>query len=79
MLQEVETGHGKLKHISLNVKCRLFKKFQSGRTRAQDKGLGLYLVKALVEDFRGRVWVEDRIPGDHTKGARFVVMLPVSA
>ena len=39
-------------------------------------GLGLYLVKSLVESYGGRVWVEDRIAGDHTKGARFVVMLP---
>jgi len=60
------------------LKGKLFTKFQRGQTRAQGKGLGLYLVKALVEDFRGRVWVEDRVPGDHTKGCRFVVMLPAS-
>jgi signal transduction histidine kinase len=40
--------------------------------------LGLYLVKSLVEGNNGRVWVEDRVPGDHMKGARFVVMLPVA-
>jgi signal transduction histidine kinase len=39
-------------------------------------GLGLYIVKTLVESYGGRVWVEDRVAGDHTKGARFVVMLP---
>jgi signal transduction histidine kinase len=39
-------------------------------------GLGLYLVKTLVDSYGGRVWVEDRVPGDRTKGARFVVMLP---
>jgi PAS domain S-box-containing protein len=61
------------------LKNKLFTKFQRGQTRAQGKGLGLYLVKALVEDFRGRVWVEDRVPGDHTKGCRFVVMLPAHA
>jgi PAS domain S-box-containing protein len=61
------------------LKSKLFTKFQRGQTRAQGKGLGLYLVKALVEDFRGRVWVEDRVPGDHTKGSKFVFMLPVIA
>ncbi len=40
------------------------------------KGLGLYLVKTLVECFHGRIFVEDRIAGDPTKGARFVVVLP---
>jgi signal transduction histidine kinase len=41
-------------------------------------GPGLYLVKSLVEGYGGRVWVEDRVHGDHTKGARFVVMLPAA-
>jgi signal transduction histidine kinase len=40
-------------------------------------GLGLYLVKTLVDSYGG-VWAEDRVPGDHTKGARFVVMLPAA-
>jgi PAS domain S-box-containing protein len=44
--------------------------------KLRGKGLGLYIVNTLVGDFRGRVWAEDRVPGDHTKGARFVVMLP---
>jgi signal transduction histidine kinase len=39
-------------------------------------GLGLYLVKSLVSSYHGRVWVEDRMPGDHRQGAKFVVMLP---
>jgi hypothetical protein len=29
-----------------------------------------------VEDFRGKVWVEDRVQGDPVKGTRFVIMLP---
>ncbi len=41
-------------------------------------GLGLYLVMTLVEDFHGSVWVEDRVPGDYSKGCRFVVRLPAS-
>ena len=45
-------------------------------TKTKGKGLGLCLVKALVDRFHGKVRVEDRVPGDHTKGARFVVMLP---
>jgi PAS domain S-box-containing protein len=58
------------------LKPKLFNRFQRGKTKAHGKGLGLYIVRTLVEGYHGKVWVEDRVPGDHTKGARFVVMLP---
>jgi PAS domain S-box-containing protein len=58
------------------LKGRIFSKFQRGKTKASGRGLGLYLVYTLVKDFHGKVWVEDRVPGDHTTGARFVVILP---
>ncbi len=64
--------------ISDTQKEKIFARFQRGNTKASGKGLGLYLVKTLVENFKGSVWVEDRISGDHTKGAKFVVMLPAS-
>jgi PAS domain S-box-containing protein len=62
--------------ITDEMKKKLFVRFHRGDTKANGKGLGLYLVKTLVEGYHGRVWVEDRVRGDHTKGARFVVMLP---
>jgi PAS domain S-box-containing protein len=62
--------------ISDTVKEKLFARFSRGETKAMGKGLGLFLIKTLVEDFQGKVWVEDSVSGDYTKGARFVVMLP---
>jgi PAS domain S-box-containing protein len=58
------------------LKSKLFQRKMRGRTKTTGSGLGLYLVKKLVEDLNGRVWVEDRVPGDHSRGARFVVLLP---
>ncbi|BAI61618.1 putative histidine kinase [Methanocella paludicola SANAE] len=58
------------------LKTRIFNRFERGNTKAKGKGLGLYLVKTLVHEFNGKIWVEDRVSGDYTKGARFVVMLP---
>jgi signal transduction histidine kinase len=58
------------------MKTNIFSRLQRGKTKASGKGLGLYLVKRLVEDAGGMVWVEDRVPGDHSQGAKFVVMLP---
>ncbi len=60
------------------LKDKLFMRFQRGNTKASGKGLGLYLVSTLVSDFHGKIWIEDRVTGDHTKGSKFVVMLPVS-
>ena len=57
-------------------KKELFHRFTRGATKAKGTGLDLYLVKELVENFGGCVWVEDRVPGNHTKGSKFVVLLP---
>ena len=38
-------------------------------------GLGLTLVKNIVAKFDGKIWVEDRIDGDHTQGANFIMLL----
>jgi len=35
-------------------------------------------VKTIVEGFGGNVKVEDRVPGDYTRGAKFVVRLPAA-
>jgi len=58
-----------------DVKCRLFTGHQRNKI-ITGSGLGLYLVGTLMEDFRGSVSVEDRVPGDHTKGCRFIITLP---
>lgn len=64
--------------IPNELKDRIFYRFQRGATKARGKGLGLYLVRTLVEGYRGKVWVEDRVPGDHTQGAKFVITLPAA-
>jgi len=58
------------------LKHKIFNRFLRGDTRARGSGIGLYLVQALVNDFGGKVWVEDRVGGDQSKGSKFFVMLP---
>jgi len=60
------------------IKTQIFSRSWRGRTKSVGKGLGLFLVKRLVEDVQGRVWVEDRMRGDHRRGAKFVVLLPAA-
>jgi signal transduction histidine kinase len=59
------------------LKELVFNRLQRGDTKAKGSGLGLFLVKSLVESYGGKVWAEDRIKGDHTGGARFKVLLPI--
>jgi PAS domain S-box-containing protein len=67
-----DTGSG----IPDDMKDKVFNRLQRGNTKARGMGLGLYIVKSLVDSYNGRVWVEDRVRGDHRKGSRFVVLLP---
>jgi signal transduction histidine kinase len=67
-----DTGPG----IPADMKDKVFNRLQRGDTTARGMGLGLYIVKSLVDSYHGRVWVEDRVQGDHTKGSRFIVLLP---
>lgn len=61
-----------------DMKAHLFQRFKNESTKATGHGLGLYLAKTIAEDFGGRVRVDDRVPGDYTRGAKFVVLLPAA-
>ena len=64
--------------ISDENKKVVFDRLKRGRTTARGTGLGLYIVKTLIESFGGQVKLEDRVPGNYTKGSRFIVYLPVA-
>jgi signal transduction histidine kinase len=39
-------------------------------------GLGLILVREVIQSFNGRVWAEDRIKGDYKKGSNIILLIP---
>jgi signal transduction histidine kinase len=43
--------------------------------RVHGFGLGLTLVKNIIEKFGGKIWVEDNVFGDPSQGSNFVVLL----
>jgi len=59
----------------------LFQKFMRLRPESGvgGAGLGLSICRALTDRFGGRIWVEDRVPGQHELGARFCVLLPAAS
>jgi signal transduction histidine kinase len=56
-------------------KQTIFGRFERRALQEYGTGLGLSIVVKAVERSGGRTWVEDRIQGDHTQGAAFVVEL----
>lgn len=59
-----------------DLKKKLFSEIKKDEHKALRRGIGLQLVKTLVQELMGKVWVEDRVSGEYSKGARFVVILP---
>lgn len=57
----------------------VFGRFKGAEARSPGSGLGLSMVRAVVEAYHGMVWVEDRIPGDSSKGCVFRVALPMAS
>ncbi len=39
-------------------------------------GIGLSLITKIIKTYKGEIWIEDRIKGDHTKGSNFIVLIP---
>ncbi|TXT53382.1 MAG: putative Histidine kinase [Promethearchaeota archaeon] len=39
-------------------------------------GLGLTLVKRIIDYYGGEIWVEDKVPGDYTQGSKFHILVP---
>jgi len=56
----------------------VFERFATGMTGIKGFGLGLSIVSAAVAKYGGRIWVEDRVKGDFSKGTVFKIMLPKS-
>jgi len=57
-------------------KSQIFRRDGSADDRLEGKGLGLTVVDRYISDLGGRIWVEDRVLGDSTKGSKFVILLP---
>ncbi len=67
-------GHG----IPPERRDELFRRYMrlDPSKKFTDIGLGLSIAKALTDRYGGDLVVGDRVPGDHSQGAEFSVLLP---
>lgn len=75
IISVVDRGRG----IPDDRKKVVFERFATGVTGIKGFGLGLSIVSSIVDKFGGRIWVEDRVKGDPSKGTVFKIMLAKAA
>ena len=59
-----------------DLKEKLFLKTIKSPGESKGLGLGLMLVYKIMLSYNGKIWVEDRIKGDYTKGSNFILLIP---
>jgi signal transduction histidine kinase len=72
-IEFIDNGIG----ISDEKKKNLFKPNSKKTSSRGGMGLGLSLVKKILNIYGGEIWVENRVEGDYTQGSNFVVEFPV--
>lgn len=63
------------KGVPDSMKKELFKRFYS---KAEGSGLGLSIVKTLVERYKGKIWIGNRVYEDCTQGTSFGMIFPAA-
>jgi PAS domain S-box-containing protein len=57
-------------------KERIFQRAFKKEVTCSGSGLGLSLVKKVVDKYKGKIWVKDKVKGDFKKGSIFVMLIP---
>jgi len=55
-------------------KPNIFKR-SSRKISSKGMGVGLSLVKKIIESYGGEIWVENRVKDDYTKGSNFILLI----
>jgi len=71
-IEFIDNGIG----IPNEKKPKLFERAYHKKQTRRGLGIGLSLVNQIIKSYDGKVWVENRIKDDYTKGSNFVILLP---
>lgn len=71
-LEFIDNGKG----IHDKMKNTIFQRADKKTRTFGGMGLGLSLVKNILAKYDGEIWVEDKIKGDYSKGADFIILIP---
>ncbi|MFX1453382.1 MAG: sensor histidine kinase [Promethearchaeota archaeon] len=62
--------------ISDQRKKIIFERRNNKDKYSKGMGIGLSIVKGILNRYNGKIWVEDKIFGDYSKGSNFIVLIP---
>jgi PAS domain S-box-containing protein len=71
-LEFIDNGIG----IPDTMKEKIFQRGYNAKEFVSGLGLGLTLVKKILNLYKGEIWVQDKIEGDYTQGSNFVILIP---
>ncbi|MFX0024263.1 MAG: ATP-binding protein [Candidatus Hermodarchaeota archaeon] len=71
-LEFMDNGIG----ITDDKKELIFNKGYKKDNHVRGMGIGLSLVKKIIESYNGKIWVESRIKTDYSQGSNFVLEIP---
>ena len=71
-LEFIDNGIGIRDEIKEGIFLKEFQKDNQFR----GLGIGLSLVKKIIESYEGKIWVEDKVKGEYSKGSNFIVLIP---
>jgi signal transduction histidine kinase len=62
--------------ITDDKKDLIFQKGYKKDNHVRGMGIGLSLVKKIIESYNGKIWVESRVKTDYSQGSNFVLEIP---
>ena len=73
---KIEYSHRQHKYEKLKdeVKLQLFRK--NFKKTSSGLGIGLTIVKKILESYNGQIIIEDRIANNYSKGCKFILLIP---
>jgi signal transduction histidine kinase len=80
--QELEQKYIRFEFIDNGIgipdakKAVIFQKGYKKDSSVEGLGIGLSLVKMAIDIYKGKIWVEDRIKDDYSKGCNFIILIP---
>jgi len=63
--------------ISDHRKESILNNVSEGKSKVKGMGIGLFTVNKIIYSYGGKIWIEDRIKGDPSKGSNFIILIPL--